>query len=105
MSGKGEMTVREMGRLGGKARADKTTPRQRKRWAALGGKARAERHTPEELRAFAENAGRRPKLSPGEERRVLALLAKGWTYHRVAAKFGVSLRTVGRIVTKHRTEV
>ena len=41
MSGKGEMTVREMGRLGGKARAEKTTAHQRKRWGRMGGKARA----------------------------------------------------------------
>jgi len=75
MSGKGEMTVREMGRLGGKARAEKTTAPQRKRWARMGGKARAARHTPEELRALAANGGRRPwKLTPARERRILQLL-------------------------------
>jgi hypothetical protein len=45
------MTVREMGRLGGLARAARTTERQRQRWARRGGNARAERHSPEELRA------------------------------------------------------
>lgn len=106
MSGKGEMTVSEMGRLGGKARAESTTPRQRKRWAGMGGKARAEMYTAEELRAFAKNAGRRPwKLTPARERRILALVQSGWTHPRVAAKFGISLRTVGRIIARNRGEV
>jgi len=106
MSGKGEMTVREMGRLGGKARAEKTTASQRKRWGRMGGKARAALHTPEELRAFAANAGRRPwKLTPARERRILQLLERGWTHLRVAEKFGISLRTVVRIVRRHREEV
>jgi DNA-binding NarL/FixJ family response regulator len=102
MTGKGAMTVSEMGRLGGRARAKSTTSRQRKRWAALGGTARAERYTAEELRAFAQSAGRRPKLSLSEERRILALIGDGWTHPRVAAKFGISLRTVGRIVRRNR---
>jgi DNA-binding NarL/FixJ family response regulator len=103
MSAKGEMTVREMGRLGGKARADKTTARQRRRWAGMGGKARAARYTPEELRAFAANAGRRPyKLTPTRERRILQRLGSGWTHPRLAEKFGISLRTVGRIVRQNR---
>ena len=106
MSGRGEMTVREMGSLGGKARAESTTPRQRKRWAGMGGKARAARHTPEELRAFAKNAGRRPwKLTLARERRILELLTSGWTHPRVAEKFGISLRTVGRIVKRNREGV
>jgi DNA-binding NarL/FixJ family response regulator len=105
MSRKGEMTVREMGRLGGKARAKSTTVRQRKRWSGLGGKARAEKYTAEELRAFAENAGRRPKLSPREEGRILTLLENGWTHPRIAEKFGISLRTLGRIVARNRGEV
>lgn len=106
MSGKGEMTAREMGSLGGKARAESTTTRQRKRWAGMGGKARAERYTAEELRAFAENAGRRPyKLTPARERRILAFVGKGWTHTRIAAEFGISLRTVGRVVARNRSEV
>jgi len=32
-----------LGKLGGKARAQSTTPQQRKEWAGLGGKARAEK--------------------------------------------------------------
>jgi hypothetical protein len=103
MSSKGDMTVREMGRLGGKARAENTTARQRRRWAGMGGKARAGRHTPEELRAFAENSGRRPwKLTPARERRTLQLLESGWTHPRLAEKFGIRPRTVGRIVRRNR---
>jgi hypothetical protein len=51
-----------LGRLGGKARAKKTTPEQRKKWAALGGKARAARHSKEELKNWASMGGR-PKGS------------------------------------------
>ena len=103
MSGKGSITVSEMGRLGGKARAARTTERQRKRWARQGGKARAERHTPGELRAFAKNAGRKPwKLTPARGRSILTHLAKGWTHPRIAAKFGVSLRTIGRVVARQK---
>lgn len=57
-----------LGKLGGKARAKKTTPEQRKKWAAKGGKARAERHTKAEFTEWAKRGGRPRKkwseLSP-----------------------------------------
>ena len=105
MSRRGEMTAREMGSLGGKARAESTTARQRRRWAGMGGRARAERYSAKELRAFARNAGRRPKLSAGEGRRLLAQVGSGQTHRRLAERFGISLRTVGRIVARTRREV
>jgi hypothetical protein len=103
MSGKGSMTVSEMGRLGGKARAARTTERQRKRWAALGGKARAERHTAEELRAFASDAGRRPyKLVGNALRRLRTMLAAGKSHAEISKRLGLSLRTIGRVVARQR---
>lgn len=73
--------------------------------ASKGGRARARKYSRDQLRDFAKNAGRRPKLSPGEERRILALVDRGWTHPDVAAKFGISPRTVGRIVARNREEV
>jgi hypothetical protein len=50
-----------LGKRGGKARAEKTTPEQRKQWAASGGKVRAKRHSKAELREWAKLGGR-PKM-------------------------------------------
>ena len=72
-------------------------------FASMGGKARAARYTPAELRAFAENAGRRPwKITPEVKRRILAMLGQGRTQAEVARRFGMSLRTVGRLKARNR---
>jgi DNA-binding NarL/FixJ family response regulator len=71
--------------------------------ARLGGLARAKAYTKAQLRAFAKNAGRKPwKLTPTRERSILAHVAKGWTHPRIAAKFQVSLRTIGRVVARQK---
>ena len=56
-----------LGKLGGKARADKTTPEQRKEWARKGGLARAKRHSKAELVEWASKGGRPPKAKKGEK--------------------------------------
>jgi hypothetical protein len=56
-----------LGKLGGQARANVTTPKQRKKWAALGGLARAKRHTKDELSQWAKMGGRPPKPKKGDE--------------------------------------
>ena len=54
-----------LGKLGGKARAQKTTPEQRKAWARLGGLARARKHSKEELSQWAKLGGRPSKGEKG----------------------------------------
>jgi len=50
-----------LGKLGGKARAAKTTSEQRKAWARLGGLARAQRHSKKQLSKWAKLGGRPPE--------------------------------------------
>ena len=50
-----------LGKLGGKARARKTTLEERKAWARLGGLARAKRHSKQQLTEWAKMGGRPPK--------------------------------------------
>jgi hypothetical protein len=50
--------LKEFQSKGGKARAERLTPRQKKRIAKLGGKARARNMTPEERAASARKAVR-----------------------------------------------
>ena len=50
-----------LGKLGGKARAQKTTPEDRKAWARLGGLARAKRHSKQQLIKWAKMGGRPAK--------------------------------------------
>jgi hypothetical protein len=103
MSGKGEMTVREMGRLGGRARAQRYDPKTLGKWARRGGKARAERHTAEELQAFARDAGRPPyKLVGKVLRRLRVMLAAGKSHAEISKRLGVSLRTIGRVVARQK---
>lgn len=45
-----------LGKLGGKARVQSTTPEQRKEWAGLGGKARAENLSTAERKRIAKLA-------------------------------------------------
>jgi len=51
-----------LGKLGAKARTEKTSPADRKKWARMGGKARAKRHSKGELSKWAKLGGR-PKGS------------------------------------------
>ena len=50
-----------LGKLGGKARARKTTPEERNAWARLGGLARAKQHSKQQLTKWAKIGGRPPK--------------------------------------------
>ena len=51
-----------LGKLGGEARANKTSPEKRKEWARLGGLARVAKHTKKELSRWGKMGGR-PKGS------------------------------------------
>jgi len=83
--GKKPMTVAEMARKGGRARAAK--------------------YTPEQLADFSKNAGRPAKLDGRARRKLRAVLAAGRTQAECAAELGVSLRTIGRAVARMRADV
>jgi hypothetical protein len=50
-----------LGKLGGDARAEKTTAEERQEWARLGGLARASKYDRATLRKWAKLGGRPPK--------------------------------------------
>jgi len=100
---KGEMTVREMGRLGGKARAAKHTPEELSAWGRLGRQALDAKYTNEELCYFVRNAGRpRSKLTDKKLERLKRLLKSGWRQARIAKALGVSQATVSGYVRRLR---
>lgn len=70
--------------------------------ARMGGRARAARYTREQLRDFAKNAGRPAKLDGRARRRLRQLLAAGKSQAECAAELGMSLRTIGRAVARMR---
>jgi hypothetical protein len=79
-----ELTVREMASMGGRARSEKYSKRQLKAWAKLG--------------------GRSPKLSEKQRAQLFSMLKGGKTQAQCAREFGISTRTVGRIVAIRREE-
>lgn len=56
-----------LGKLGGKARAAKTTAEQRRLWARMGGLARARNHSRAELSRWAKLGGRPTEEQKGVE--------------------------------------
>lgn len=103
MSKRRSVTAEEMGRRGGKARAARHDKETLSTWAALGGAARAERHTAEELKAFAATGGRKPwKITPKIRKQILGMIARGRSHKEIAAKFGISLRAIGRVVAQEK---
>jgi hypothetical protein len=80
--GKKPMTVAEMARIGGRARAAK--------------------YSHEQLRGFAKDAGRPAKLDRRARRRLRQLLADGKNQAECASELGVSIRTIGRAVARMR---
>jgi hypothetical protein len=57
-----------LGTLGGEARAQSTTPEQRRAWARLGGIARASQHSEKELSNWGKLGGRPRKETKGGKR-------------------------------------
>ena len=97
------LSITEFARMGGKARAARHDAATLSKIAAKGGKARAAKYTTAELRAFAENAGRRPwKITPKVRERILAMIAKGRNHQEIADRFGITLRSIGRVVARNR---
>jgi DNA-binding NarL/FixJ family response regulator len=70
--------------------------------ARMGGRARAAKYSREQLREFARDAGRPAKLDGRARRRLKGLLAAGKSQTECAAELGVSIRTIGRAVARMR---
>ena len=81
---KGELTVREMGRLGGLARR--------------------RNHSKAELRAWAAMGGAKPKLSEQDARQAAEMRKAGKTLRECAEKFGVDPRAITRALARLRNQ-
>ena len=75
-----ELTVREMARMGGRARAKAHSRAQIRRWGKRG--------------------GRPVKLDQKGRARLKRFLATGKSQAECAAELGVSVRTIGRVVAR-----
>jgi hypothetical protein len=70
--------------------------------ARMGGIARAKEHTKAEIRAWGRLGGRPRKLDRKSRARLRKLLASGKSQAECATILGVSVRTVGRVVARMR---
>jgi hypothetical protein len=68
--------------------------------ARMGGLARAKAYSKAELRAWGKQGGRPPVLDPSGVSRLKKMLAEGKSQTECAKLFGVSLRTIGRTVAR-----
>ncbi len=72
--------------------------------ARMGGLARAKRYRKPQLRAWGKQGGRPTRLTPKQLGRMERMLAQGGPHDEIATRFGVSLRTVGRMAAKTRSK-
>jgi DNA invertase Pin-like site-specific DNA recombinase len=70
--------------------------------ARMGGIARAEAHSKAEVRAWSKLGGRKPKLSEKQWARLFRWCDEGKTQEQCAREFGISTRTVGRYLRQLR---
>ena len=68
--------------------------------ASMGGRARAKAHSRAEIRRWGKRGGRPVSLDRMALARLEALLCRGKSQAECARMFGVSVRTVGRIVAR-----
>ena len=73
--------------------------------ARMGGLARAKAHSKAEIRAWGRQGGRPRKLDRKGLARLRKLLASGKSQAECAAVLGVSLRTVGRLIARMKRSV
>jgi DNA-binding MarR family transcriptional regulator len=81
---KSELTVREMGRLGGRAQHRKYSKEQLRAWCALG--------------------GAKPKLSQQDAERAAAMRKAGKSLRECAEEFGVDPRAITRALARLRKQ-
>jgi hypothetical protein len=72
--------------------------------ARMGGLARARAYSKAQLRAWGKQGGRPAKLDGNLLPRLRKLLAEGKSQGECAKEFGISVRTVGRIVARMKAE-
>jgi len=72
--------------------------------ARMGGLARAKAHKKAEIRAWGKQGGRPPKLTAKQRERMERMLAAGRPHDEIAKRFEVSLRTVGRVAAMLRNK-
>ena len=70
--------------------------------ARMGGIARAKAHSKAELQAWGRQGGRAGKLDRKAVARLLKLLASGKSQAACASTLGVSVRTAGRAIARMR---
>ena len=96
---KGEMTVREMARLGGLARAAKCSPEELSRIGRLGVAAMKAKYTSAQRSALLRKGRKRRRpLTEKQHARLLKLLKSGQSQTEVARALNVSRPTVGFFV-------
>jgi len=100
--GKGEMTVSEMGRLGGLARAAKCTPEQMSAIGRLGVAAMKAKYSPEERRELLSHRRTYRRLTEKKIARIKKLFKSGWNQTRIAEALGSSRPTIGRHLHRGR---
>ena len=95
--GKGEMTVSEMGRLGGLARAAKCTPEQMSAIGRYGYEQGLAKYSAAERRELLSNHGRpRPRLTKKKLALMRKLFKAGVPQARIAENLGVGRPTIAR---------
>jgi hypothetical protein len=72
--------------------------------ARIGGRARAERHSKAEIRRWGKQGGRPARLGARALSRLARMLAQGKSQAECARVFGVSVRTIGRAVARTRSD-
>jgi len=72
--------------------------------ARMGGVARAKAHSKAEIRAWGRHGGRPPVLDPRGVSRLKKMLAEGKSQAECAAILGVSVRTTGRLVARMKAD-
>jgi DNA-binding NarL/FixJ family response regulator len=100
---KGDMTVRDMGRLGGLARAAKCTPEQMSAIGRKGTAALLAKYTAEERLEFLHSSQRpHTPLTPKKILLIQKLFKAGWTQTQIAETLDISRPTVARHLPKRK---
>jgi hypothetical protein len=72
--------------------------------ARMGGLARARTYSKAQIRAWGRLGGRTPRLDAKALARLRQLLAKGKSQAKCATILGVSVRTIGRLVARMKAD-
>jgi transposase len=93
-------TASEMERKGGKRRAEVCSRQEIAGWGAQGGQNRAARYSKGQIRAWGKLGGRPAALTAKQARRIAEWTRQGIGQETIAERLGVSMRTVGRYLSR-----